>query len=167
MNLRSRMAVGCLAAALLLAAPAAAEREVRIGQPAPDFEITLIDRSKVSLADLRGQVVVLNFWATWCGPCREELPLLDAYFEQQKRFGLKVFAVQTEDAVPLYKMRALFAKLHITPARAIKGPYETLGGLPTNYVIDRAGRVRYAKAGAFDLDELNAVLVPLLKEPAG
>jgi len=166
MSLCFRIAVGILAAALLQSAPVRAGSQPRVGEAAPDFQVTLMDHSKVRLADLRGQVVVLNFWATWCGPCREELPLLDSYYELQQRFGLRVFAVQTEDSVPLYKMRALFAKLHITPASAIKGPYDTLGGLPTNYVIDRAGRVRYARAGAFDLDELNAVLVPLLQEPA-
>ncbi|WP_157217563.1 TlpA family protein disulfide reductase [Flavisphingomonas formosensis] len=160
------IAAGLLASALLLAEPAWAAQPPRVGDAAPDFQVTLMDRGKVSLADLRGQVVVLNFWATWCGPCRQELPLLDTYYELQKGYGLKVFAVTTEDSLPLYKMRKLFEALHITPARGIKGPYAPLGGVPTNYVIDRAGRVRYARAGAFDLDELNAILVPLLKEPA-
>jgi cytochrome c biogenesis protein CcmG/thiol:disulfide interchange protein DsbE len=50
--------------------------------------------------------------------------------------------------------------------RSIRGPYDTLGGLPTNFVIDRAGRVRYASSGAFDLARLNDVLIPLLNEPA-
>ncbi|HEU4961255.1 MAG TPA: TlpA disulfide reductase family protein [Sphingomonas sp.] len=141
-------------------------RAPRVGQPAPDFRLTLIDGSKVSLADLRGKVVVLNFWATWCVPCREELPLLDRYYELQQKAGLRVFAVTTEDSLPLYQLKELFAVMHIPAVRRIKGPYAILGAVPTNFVIDRNGVVRYAKANAFTLDELNTLLVPLLREPA-
>ncbi|WP_010216616.1 TlpA family protein disulfide reductase [Sphingomonas sp. PAMC 26621] len=142
----------------------------KVGDDAPPFVLTLVDGSKVSSDQLRGQVVVLNFWATWCGPCKAELPLLDAYYDLQKAHGLKVYAIATEDSVPISQMKKLFAQLHISPARAVKGPYQTLGAVPTNYIIDRAGRVRYAKASAFGLEELNSELVPLLKEripPAG
>lgn len=149
-----------LAAALIGAKPP------RVGQPAPDFQLTLVDGTKVSLADLRGKVVVLNFWATWCVPCREELPLLDGYYKAQEKVGLRVFAVTTEDSLPLYQLKKLFAVMHIPAVRHIKGPYDTLGAVPTNFVIDRNGVVRYAKANAFTLDDLNTLLVPLLREPA-
>ena len=136
-----------------------------VGQPAPPFQLTLIDGSKVTLDQLRGNVIVLNFWATWCVPCRSELPLLDGYYNMQRNTGLKVFAITTEDSLQLYQLKKLFAVMHITPIRHIKGPYDILNAVPTNYIIDREGVVRYAKAGAFDLDDLNAQLVPLLKEP--
>lgn len=138
----------------------------KVGDVAPPFVLTLIDGTKVSSEQLRGQVVVLNFWATWCGPCKAELPLLDGYYDLQKAHGLKVYAIATEDSVPAYQMKKLFAQLHLTAARGIKGPYDVLGAVPTNFIIDRAGRIRYAKASAFGLDQLNAELVPLLKEPA-
>lgn len=136
-----------------------------IGAPAPDFELTMVDGSKLTLGDLRGNVIVLNFWATWCVPCRTELPLLDRYYELSKDRGLRVITIATEDSLPLYQLKKLFAVMKIPSARRIKGPYGTMTGLPTNFVIDRAGRVRYAKAGAFDLADLNALLVPLLDEP--
>jgi peroxiredoxin len=155
-----------LAAALALAcSPALAAPPPEVGDRAPNFELKLVDGSRVTLAELRGQVVVLNFWATWCGPCKRELPLLDGYYRLQRGHGLRVFAVTTEDSIPAYQLKPLFRALAISPAKALKGPYAPLAALPTNYVIDRAGRVRYAQAGAFELDQLNAVLVPLLNEP--
>ena len=156
---------GVIACAVLMAT-SMATAAVKIGEKAPPFELTLIDGTKVRSTDLRGQVVILNFWATWCGPCKTELPLLDNYYRLRKDNGLRVFAVATEDSLPAFQLKPLFAAMTIPSARRIKGPFAVMGALPTNYIIDRAGVVRYAKAGAFDLNELNTLLVPLLREPA-
>ena len=167
---RLRMLRGALPLMMALALPlalngAAVAKEPKVGELAPNAELALIDGSKVTLAQLRGQVVVLNFWATWCVPCRQELPLLDTYYRIQKKAGLHVYAVTTESSLPLYRLKPLFAKLTIESARRIKGPYAPIGdAVPTSFIIDRAGRIRYAKAGAFTLDLLNQQLVPLLNE---
>lgn len=142
----------------------ASARTLKVGDVAPDAELTLIDGSKVKLSSLRGQVVVLNFWATWCTPCRAELPTLGAYYSIQSKFGLHVYAITTEDSLPLSQLKKLFALMRMPSVRRIKGPYDVLEGVPTNYVIDRSGHIRWAKAEAFDVDRLNEVLVPLLKE---
>ncbi|WP_294357472.1 TlpA disulfide reductase family protein [uncultured Sphingomonas sp.] len=152
-------------AALFWAAPASA-RLPKIGEVAPDFTFTLMDGSKVSRDDLKGQVVLLNFWATWCVPCRAELPLIDRYYDLQKKHGFRAFAVTTGDSLPLYRMKPLFAAMAIPAVKRSKGPYSEVSAVPMNYIIDRAGRIRYATAGAFDLDTLNKVIVPLLQEPA-
>lgn len=150
-------------AGLALASPATAGTP-QVGDVAPDATLTLVNGGKVQLSDLRGQVVIINFWATWCGPCLRELPTLDAYYRIQHKYGLRVFAVATEDSVPAFRLHKLFDKLAIDPVRRIRGPYRDLDAVPTNYVIGRDGVIRYAKAAAFDLDALNEILVPLLKE---
>ena len=162
--LRRLFVIGLLVGAT--ATPALAT-EPRVGQPAPDFQLTLVDGTHVRLSELRGQVVVLNFWATWCVPCRAELPMLDGYYRIVQSHGLRVFAATTEDSVPLNRLRRVFAAMAIGAVRNLRGPYAPIrGAVPTNFVIDRAGRVRYAAAGAFNLDDLNRVLIPLLNEPA-
>lgn len=159
--------VSATLAAASFGMPVAAGEKVAVGQPAPDFTLTLIDGTKVTRDELRGQVVVLNFWATWCVPCRAELPTLDSYYVARKNAGLRVFAVTTEDSLQPYQLKELFKVMHISPVKKLKGPYDTIGNaVPTNIIIGRDGRIRYAKAAAFDLDGLNAVLVPLLREPA-
>ena len=139
-------------------------KELVIGQPAPDFSATTFDGKKLSLADFKDQVLVINFWATWCTPCKQELPLLDAYFAIQQIRGLRVVAITTENSAPMQLLKPLAATVRFPMARAMRGPYHVMTGVPTNYVIDRRGILRYAKAGAFDLDALNGLLVPLLRE---
>lgn len=160
----ARLLVAAFMLGLATAPSKAAQSAPAINAPAPDFELTLVDGGKVTLADLKGQVVVLNFWATWCVPCRTELPTLDAYYAIQKKHGLRVFAITTEDSVPLGRLKKLFAALTIQSVRKIKGKYGPLTGVPTNFIIDRSGKLRYAKAGALDLDALNRLIVPLLNE---
>jgi thiol-disulfide isomerase/thioredoxin len=162
-------ALSALGALTLAVASPATARTLKVGDIAPDFRFTLMDGSNVTLADVKGQVVLLNFWATWCVPCRAELPLIDRYYELQRPHGLRAFAVTTEDSIPLYRLKPLFAAMKIPAVKRSRGPYSEVNAVPMNYIIDRAGRIRYATAGAFDLDTLNKVVVPLLQEhaPAG
>lgn len=154
----------CLLALTLLAAPAAQAR-AKIGNPAPKFTLVTYDKQKITLEDLKGEVIILNYWATWCGPCKRELPLLDAYVRRHPE--LKVYAVATEDSVPAAKLKPLAGVLSFPLiAHILSSGYGLVSNaLPTNYVIDRAGIVRYAKAAAFDLESLDDVVRPLLAEP--
>jgi thiol-disulfide isomerase/thioredoxin len=158
-----------VAAALVGGAVQTSAASLKIGKPAPNFDLQLVDGTHVHLSDLRGQVVVLNFWATWCGPCREELPLLDAYYKTavKRNYPLKVYAITTEDSVPVSKLKNLFSVMAIPSAQRVKGgPFADVTAVPTNYVIDRSGVLRYSKSGSFDLQTLNKVLIPLINEPA-
>lgn len=112
---------------------------------------------------------MVNFWATWCVPCRKELPLLNSYYHvaQQRGWPLRIFAVTTQDSAPASQLKPLFQVLDIPSAKRVKGgALSDVDAVPTNYVIDKSGVLRYAEPGSFDLDKLNEVLIPLLKEPA-
>jgi cytochrome c biogenesis protein CcmG/thiol:disulfide interchange protein DsbE len=135
-----------------------------VGKPAPNFQVVTFDGTQVNLADLKGQVILLNFWATWCGPCKQELPLLDAFYRKRGQFGLKMFAVATEDSLTPFQLIPVQKAVSFPMIRKFKGHYGKIQALPTNIIIDRAGIVRYAKAAMFDLDSINEELIPLLNE---
>jgi len=138
-----------------------------VGQPAPPFSGTTFDGEDISFDQLRGNVVILNFWATWCAPCRVEMPLLDGYLRARGKNGLRVLAVTTDANQLPRSFRAKLDGVTSMPLlRTFRGDYAPIGrAIPTNFIIDRAGVVRYAKAAAMDLDSLNEILVPLLNEP--
>jgi cytochrome c biogenesis protein CcmG/thiol:disulfide interchange protein DsbE len=160
-------ALSVLCCSLLVCHSAVALKpSLQIDAPAPNFQATTFDGSKISLADFKGQVVVLNFWATWCGPCKQELPLLEGYYRQQRAAGLKVLAVATEDSLTPAQLAPLARALTIPMVKRFKGEYGPIKALPTNFVIDRNGILRYAQAGGFTLDDLNEILGPLLAQSA-
>ncbi len=84
----------------------------------------------------------------------------------QRPFGLRVLYITTEDSLPLSALKPLTSVMSGPLVRTFEGRYGVLDGVPTNYVIDRKGVLRYAKAAAFDVDSMNDLLVPLLQEPA-
>ena len=142
------------------------EARTKVGEPAPAFRATTFEGAKVDLESYKGDVLVINIWATSCGPCKKELPLLDNYFRATRKYGLKILAITTEDSVPNSYLKPLQKLLAFPLVKGFRGPYAAIdGAVPSNFVIDRNGTLRYAKAGAFDLDALNEILIPLLKEP--
>ncbi|MCC7359177.1 MAG: TlpA family protein disulfide reductase [Anaerolineales bacterium] len=132
-----------------------------VGAPAPNFTLTDLDGRAVTLSDLRGQVVLLNFWATWCGPCRLEMPLLQAAHEAYHEQGLTILAVDLDD--PLADVQAFRAELGLTfpllldPGTTVTDLYR-VRGWPTSYVINRDGLVSRQHLGALDADQLNEYL---------
>jgi thiol-disulfide isomerase/thioredoxin len=156
------------AAALAVGGAALAGAPATIGKPAPPFSLTTFDKRKLKLADLQGKVVVINWWATWCGPCKAEMPMMSAFHRRHKEEGFEIFGVTTEDSVPPYMLKRVSAALSYPLALRFSGvDYPILNGVPTSYVIDRRGILRYAKAGAFDQEDFDNVILPLLREPAG
>lgn len=144
-----------------------ASAHLKPGDAIPKFTVSTFDKQKITSDQLKGQVVIINLWATWCGPCKKELPALDAYYREHAKDGLRVFAVTTEDSVPDYMLEKISSVLAFPLTHRVAGRgFDVLDGVPTSYVIDRKGVVRYAKAGAFDAASLDEVIGPLLAEPA-
>ena len=161
----SRPAIAAVVGLALCALSTTAVAAPKVGRDAPDFTATTFGGQTVKLADLKGDVIILNFWATWCAPCREELPLLEAYFKTYSKYGFQVLAVATQDLVPEKQLRPLAEHLRMPLVKRMNGPYRDVGAVPTNYVIDRSGKIVYAKAGAFDKDALDDLIIPLLNQP--
>ena len=132
--------------------------------PAPDFTLPTLSGAPIRLSDLRGKVVLLNFWVTWCGSCRAEMPTLDALYQQYKDRGLEVLAVNL-DATTTSKVQAFVGELGVTfrigldPSSSIARTYR-VAGLPTTYLIDRAGNVVVQEVGARDwLDAVSRLAI--------
>jgi len=142
-------------------------RTIGAGKQPPDFTLKDASGKDVRLSSLKGKVVVLNFWATWCGPCKAEMPMMSAFHRRHKDEGFEIFGVTTEDSVPPYMLKRVSEALSYPLVLRFSGNgYPTLDGVPTSYVIDRKGVVRYAKAGAFEAQEFDELILPLLREPA-
>ncbi len=152
-----------IAAALLASGPAAAEPPTA-GRQAPPTSITLGSGQTVSLDEMRGEVVVINFWMSDCKSCDAQLALLDAYYRQRRNLGMKVFVVPIEEMNDGPRRRA-FKGMAVHPAYAFKSSMDPFYNAPSTFIIDRRGVVRYASDGTIDLAKLNEVLVPLLREP--
>jgi cytochrome c biogenesis protein CcmG/thiol:disulfide interchange protein DsbE len=163
---KPRMAALVVAFTLAVSAPGYA-KSPGVGDLAPPFTGVTLDGKDVSLDSLRGNVVILNFWATWCGPCKKELPLLDAYARIREKNGFKIVAVTTDaDRVPVKAIRQLQDILSFSLLKKFKGNYAPIkNAIPTSYIIDREGVVRYAEANMFTLERLDAEVLPLLKDP--
>lgn len=143
--------------------PPAAEE----GRAAPDFVLHTLGGGTIRLSDLRGQVVLLNFWATWCGPCRQEVPeLVQAYAAERDR-GLVIVAInlqEQEDKVRDFA-EAFGMQFPIALDRTgeVASAYRVQGsGLPTSVFIDRQGVVRTVRYGAMNAEYLRQQLAALL-----
>jgi cytochrome c biogenesis protein CcmG, thiol:disulfide interchange protein DsbE len=139
-----------------------------VGAPAPEFSAMDPDGTPTALLDLRGKTVILNFWATWCDPCREELPLL-AGVAKTYADSLTVLAVETGE--PAEEVRAFSSELGLEHLRVLTDPAGRIGGLylvrglPTTFFIDPAGVIRRIKIGTLDSGELESILSLMGVEP--
>ena len=155
-----------LGAGLISATPALAAPKV--GKPAPHFDASTFGGKTIKWSEMKNKVILLNYWATWCGPCRIELPLIQSYVRNKASPDLLVFAITTEDSVPDNLLKPLAKVLSFPLVHAISSwSYGIIdNSVPSNYVIDKSGILRYAMAGAFEYEGLEEVVTPLLNEDA-
>jgi thiol-disulfide isomerase/thioredoxin len=124
----------------------------KVGKPAPDFELTQIDGTTVWLSDFKGRPIWINFWASWCPPCRAENPDIEAAYNRHKdEHGLVLLAPaigEGRDSVASYMGRAdLSYPVGVDPTTQIAANYRVLG-IPTHIFVDREGIIREIRVGA-------------------
>ena len=144
-NKTVRLLISALASLLLVAGASADSAE-----PAPDFTLKSTTGDNLRLSEYRGQVVMLNFWASWCGPCRQEMPLLDELHQRYSKAGFTILGVNVENN-PEAAQRALqeipvtFPILFDNDGTVSK--LYDISAMPTTYLLDRDGKVRYLHKG--------------------
>jgi peroxiredoxin len=137
-----------LAFALLIAGAAFAG--VGKGQHAPEFSLPSLSGSTMALSSMRGKVVLIDFWAQWCEPCKKELPQLDKLSKEYAGKGVVIVAVnidkQRENAERMVKQLGVSLPVLLDPAGSVAGAYD-LPKMPTSFVVDKKGIVRYVNEG--------------------
>jgi len=139
------------------------------GKPAPAFTLVDLSGKKVSLADYKGRPVLLNFWATWCGPCKLEIPWIIKLRDQYKAKGFEVLGIESDNFDTDPKALASYKAGVVKSATAlgidypvllegdtISQPYGGLDGLPNSFYVDRKGIVTAQIVGLADRDEIEA-----------
>ena len=158
---------------LALAPAARAGNELVVGAPAPPITLTTLDGRHISTHDLHGKVVILTFWATWCAPCREELPLLSRYAQQHARDGLVVLGFSLDTPDKLDQVRTVARHLSF-PVGLLGDPhvpgYGRIWHLPVNFTVDRDGNLVdngwKDKDPVWTRERLERIVTPLLQTGA-
>jgi thiol-disulfide isomerase/thioredoxin len=167
--LRGAAALGLAGMGAALPRALRAANALRIGAPAPAADLVTLDGRKIVTTDLKGQVIILTFWATWCGPCRQELPLLSAYATAHAGQGLTVLGLSLDGTEDLPKVQAVARTLSFPVgllAHANLPGYGRIWRIPVNFTIDRAGRLVddgwKDKEASWTADRLERIVTPLL-----
>lgn len=128
------------------------EGGVAVGDAVPAYTVETLSGESASLSDYRGAPVLLNFWATWCTPCRTETPFLQSLHEEYRSDGLQVVGVSMDSPGSLNDIRDFMQEMGVTydilyDPRQLGMDRFSLIGLPATYVLDSEGRIRFARVG--------------------
>lgn len=139
-----------------------------VKKPAPDFSLKTIEGTEIKLSDLRGKAVLINLWASWCPPCRYEMPSIQAAYEKDKDKGLVVLGIDFTAQDNLQDVKAFVQELKLTfpilldeTGEVSTGLYG-MRGLPTSYFIDTEGILQRVQVGAMVPEKLDEYLIEIL-----
>jgi peroxiredoxin len=120
------------------------------GQPAPDFALKSSSGENLRLSEYRGDVVMINFWATWCGPCRQEMPLLDELYSRYQRVGFNLLGVNIDDdssrAMDMINELGVSFPVLFDSSKQVSRLYQ-VDAMPVTVIVDREGNVRHVHQG--------------------
>jgi len=151
-----------VAAATMFLAPVRAAPE--IGKAAPALVVTTLDGEVFDLAKLKGKVVLVSYWATWCAPCKKDMPKLDAFYRRYHEHSLEIIGISVDRERDLAKVRKVMASLAYPVAMLRDITDNGFGepdGVPITFIIDGDGKVRDMMIEVRD-ELLNGLVVPLL-----
>jgi cytochrome c biogenesis protein CcmG, thiol:disulfide interchange protein DsbE len=138
-----------------------------VNYPAPDLRLNDLQGKPVSLADQRGSWVLINNWATWCPPCKAEMPTLQAYFDQHRSQNFTLIAIEAGEPVEEVEEFVNQYKLGFTvwpdPEEKVYAAFHNLA-LPTSWLVDPQGQIRLTWAGPISREALERFVTPLLEE---
>jgi len=135
-------------------------------RPAPQLQVVTFDGKPLSLAALRGKVVVVNFWATWCPYCRHEMPAMEKFYRDYRDRGVEIVALSEDDDAAKVRefLRQEGYDFKVAMAGHAGSDFGGVDRLPTSFVIDKRGRIRNKVSGQVHYGRLEDLVVPLLKE---
>ncbi len=160
------LVLAIVAILLLSALPACTPTQAAgVGRPAPDFSLKDLDGNTVRLRDLRGQVVFLNFWATWCPPCREEMPEIQKIHERYGDQGVTVIGIDLDETVAEvrdYTEAGGFTWTFVIDTTGSVARDYRVDVIPTSFFIDSEGTIRSIALGAMSEAQIEAKLAKAL-----
>ncbi len=138
-------------------------------RPAPPWQVTLPDGRSLTSDALRGKVVLVNFWATWCPYCRKEKPVIDRFWKDYRDRGFEVISISVDD--PPEKIAGWMADkdyaFMAAPTNAsVAAAFGNVKSVPTSFIVDAEGRIRHRIAGQVHYPRLEKLVAPLLTPPA-
>lgn len=170
------MRTACTLMLLALAMPGlravAADAAVRVGERAPALIVPTLDARVFDLAALRGKVVIVNFWASWCSPCRAEMPQLDAFYRHHHAQGLELLGLSVDDPQDRATVVRIMKSFSYPAAMAVAAKVNDFGeplAVPMTWIIDARGvvRARLIAGNAVTAQSLEQAVLPLLPQPQG
>jgi len=137
-----------------------------VGTQAPDFNLTDLNGNSISLSKLKGKRVVLDFWATWCPPCRTEIPHFVKLSNVYDANDLMIIGISSEEETTIRSFRSKHRINYVLAVEPDLGvPYANVTSLPTTFFIDRKGVIRHVAEGYHDFKELNTFVIALDRKP--
>ena len=140
-------------------------QSAQMGATAPDFQLPSLTGEPITLSDYQGQVILVNTWATWCPPCKAEMPAIHEFYQLHQNDGFVVLAINSqEDAATVQRFinaQGFTFPVLLDTQASVLNQYK-VRGLPTSFVIDRDGVIRYVHTGAITPQQLEDAISPLL-----
>ena len=135
----------------------------------PPWQVALPDGRVLTSASLRGRVVLVNFWATWCPYCRKEKPVIDAYWKANRARGFEVIAISIDDSpeqIAAWAKKTGYAFIAAPTNASVNDAFGAVSSVPTSFILDRDGHIRHKIAGQLHSARLKKLVEPLLSSPA-